>query len=119
MNEASNTSNQSSLPSPDEEIEPLKRMFLFEPGWRLGIKRGSTREFCYMIAPGQDYYHRLLDGEIYLTRDDERICFACASRRGLITYEPKQLRDSLVAVAADLEAVPLELDWRDPKRTNA
>jgi len=118
MNERPDFSNESALPSPDGEIEPPKRRFLFESGWRLGIKRGSTREFCYMMAPGQNFYHRLLDGEIYFAREDERICFACASRRGLITFEPKQLRDSLAAVAADLEAVPLELDWRDAKRTN-
>jgi hypothetical protein len=70
-----------------------------------------------MMAPGEDYYHRLRDGEVYLEREDERICFACASRRGLITYEPKRLRDSLVAISADLEALPLELDWRDPKQS--
>ena len=39
-----------------------------------------------MMAPGQDYYHRLLDGEIYLVRDDEKLCLACAERRGLLSY---------------------------------
>ena len=93
-------------------------MFIFEAGWRVGVKTGSTRELCYMIAPGQDYYHRLLDGEIFLVRDGERLCLACASRRGLISFEPKQLRESIVSVPADLEALPLELDWRDAKRSN-
>ena len=58
-------------------------MFIFESGWRVGVKTGSTRELCYMIAPGQDYYHRLLDGEVFLVRDGERLCLSCASRRGL------------------------------------
>ena len=87
-------------------------------GWRVGVKTGSTRELCYMIAPGQDFYHRLLDGEMFLVRDGERLCLSCAARRGLISFEPKQLRDSIVSVPADLDTVPLELDWRDARRSN-
>jgi hypothetical protein len=85
-----------------------RRLFIHEPGWRIGHKRGSTREFCYMIAPGQDFYHRLQDGELYLYHGDERICFACAARRGLLSYEPKVLREApaligLVGGAVDEE----------------
>ena len=63
-----------SRPAPDEpddddrEAFPHGRMFLAEPGWRIGVKTGSDREFCYMMAPGQDFYHRLLDGEVFLHR---------------------------------------------------
>ena len=53
-------------------------MYLAEPGWRIGVKAGYEREFCYMMMPGQDFYHRLLDGEIYLHRHDEKLCLACA-----------------------------------------
>jgi hypothetical protein len=113
MNQTSDSSNQASLPSEDDEISSSRRMFIFESGWRVGVKSGSTRELCYMIAPGQDYYHRLLDGEVFLVRDGERLCLSCASRRGLISFEPKQLRESIVSVPADLEAMPLELDWRN------
>jgi hypothetical protein len=70
-----------------------RRLFLHEGGWRIVLKAGSEREFCYMAAPGQDYYHRLLDGEIYLTRGDEKLCVACAERRGLLAYEPRTLRE--------------------------
>jgi hypothetical protein len=118
MNQTAGSSNQPSLPSEDAVIAPSRRMFIFEPGWRVGVKSGSTRELCYMVAPGQDYYHRLLDGEVFLVRDGERLCLACASRRGLISFEPKQLRDAIVSVPADLEAMPLELDWRDVNRSN-
>ncbi len=102
----------------DDEIAPLRRMFIHEAGWRVGIKSGSTRELCYMIAPGQDFYHRLLDGEMFLVRDGERLCLSCAGRRGLISFESKHLRDSIVSVPADLDTPPLEVDWRDVKRTN-
>jgi hypothetical protein len=70
-----------------------RRLFLHEPGWRIGHKLGSEREFCYTIAPGQDYYHRLYDGELFLTHGDQRVCLACAERRGLLSYEPRGLRE--------------------------
>lgn len=79
---------------PVERAVP-QRIYLHEPGWRIGHKVGSAREFCYMMAPGQDYYHRLLDGEVYLYNSEERLCVACAERRGLLAHEPKGLRASL------------------------
>jgi hypothetical protein len=117
MNPPSVRSDFSSPPASEEEVAPVQRMFIFEPGWRVGIKTDNSREHCYMMAPGQDYYHRLLDGEIFLARADERLCLACASRKGLISFAPKQLRDSIVSVPVDREALPLELDWRDVKRS--
>lgn len=73
---------------------PPSRLFVHEPGWSTGIKQTSTKEFCYMRAPGQDYYHRLLPGELYLHAGDERLCMACAVRRGLIAHESQPLRES-------------------------
>ena len=88
----------------DQEASPApkpaaQRVFIHEPGWRVGLKIGSIREFCYMMAPGQDYYHRLLDGEIYVYHGDERLCLACADRRGLLSHEARGLR----AVEHDVE----------------
>jgi len=74
-------------------VPSLPRIFLFEPGWRIARKSGSEREFCYLMAPGQDFYHRLMDGEVFLHRSDEKICLPCAARRGLLSYDPKSLRD--------------------------
>jgi hypothetical protein len=92
-----------------------RRLFLAEPGWRVGMKDGSTREFCYMMAPAQDYYHRLYDGEFYLQRGDERLCLACAERRGLIRFEPKGLRDPINAMEYDVDesATGIELHLHD------
>jgi hypothetical protein len=100
----------------DDEAAPPLRMYLAEPGWRIDVKVGSQREFCYMRAPGQDFYHRLFDGEVFLHRDDERLCLACATRRGLIATEPKRLREAIVPLPADAETVPLDLGWCDAKR---
>ncbi len=81
---------ESQFPTPPAEI-PHRRLFLREPGWRVGLKLGSERAFCYMMEPGKDYYHRLLDGEIFVYHDDERICLACAVRRGLLSYDARGL----------------------------
>jgi hypothetical protein len=119
MNQAQESSHETPLQAPDDEdLAPPRRMFLFERGWSIGVKSGSHREFCFLVAPGQDFYHRLLDGEIFLVRADERLCLACAARRGLIALAPKRLRDVIGRIKADMEAVPLELDWSDLKRTN-
>ncbi len=119
MNQGPDSSHEPPFQAPDdEELAPPRRMFLFERDWKIGVKSGSHREFCYMMAPGQDFYHRLLDGEIFLSRDDEKLCLDCAARRGLIALAPKRLREAVVPINADMEAVPLELDWRDVKRTN-
>lgn len=85
-------------PTPQGPSPAPQRLFLFEPGWGVGLKVGSERVFCYMMAPGQDYYHRLLDGEIYLYHGDTRLCLACAERRGLLSSEPKGLREPLIAL---------------------
>lgn len=90
-------------PSPDpiEVPPPAHRLFLHEPGWRVTLKAGSEREFCYAMAPGQDFYHRLLDGEVYLFNNEERLCLACAERRKLLSYWPKGLRDPVPIVEID------------------
>jgi hypothetical protein len=75
-----------------------RRLFLREPGWTIAQKVGSDKQFCFVQKPGQDYYHRLLDGELYLFSGDERLCIACATRRGLLSYEAKALRERGVTV---------------------
>jgi sulfur relay (sulfurtransferase) complex TusBCD TusD component (DsrE family) len=100
---------------PDESEDvllPATRIFVFEPGWTVTIKRGSDREFCHVMAPGQDYYHRLRECELYLQRADERICLACATRRGIINHEPKRLRNPIDPSLADA----CELTILDPSK---
>jgi hypothetical protein len=98
---------------PDDPIVPKpRRLFLFEPGWRIGVKRTCEREFCFTITPGQDYYHRLHEGELFLERGDERLCLACAERRGLLAYEPRALRESLTSLEFDAaDADPDDSYW--------
>jgi hypothetical protein len=99
-----------SRPDRDDDARP-RRLFLYEPGWRIELKVGNDREFCYMMAPGQDYYHRLQDGEVFLRRGDERICLACAERRGLLSYTPRGLRESLGSVEFSIQDSASEIEF--------
>jgi hypothetical protein len=94
-----NVDPQVSVSRREEPFEPEptptpegRRVFLNLPGWSVGLKLGSERSFCSIKSPGQDYYHRLLDGELFICQGDERICFVCAERRGMLTFEPTTLR---------------------------
>src|SRR5690349_2357550 len=95
------SSDRATSPGMESEPPPAhQRLFLREPGWRIGLKTGSSREFCFTVAPGQDFYHRLLDGEIYVYHGTERLCLACAERRGLLSHNPRALRESRVPGSA-------------------
>lgn len=83
------------------------RLFVFEAGWRVSVKRGSHREFCHTMAPGQNYYHRLLDGELFIHHGDERLCLSCAARRGLVTFEPRTLGKPIDPSLADSSELPV------------
>jgi hypothetical protein len=102
-------------PADDREAVSSSRLYLAEPGWRIGVKAGNDREFCYMTAPGQDFYHRLLDGEIFLYRHDEKLCLACASRRGLLVGEPRRLREVVITPPTDADETPIDIGWYDVK----
>jgi hypothetical protein len=117
MNQAGGSLHRAHLSDQgDPEVALPRRMFLFERGWRIGVNAGNHRSFCHVMALGQDFYHRIVDGEVFLFHNEEKLCLACAARRGLVTFEPKQLREAVVPLPADLEAIPLELDVSSIKR---
>ena len=90
------------FPDPEPVREAvIPRLFLREPGWQVALKVGSERMFCYMTAPGEDHYHRINDGEIFLSRGDLRVCLPCADRHGLLLHEPKSLRPSVRGIDVD------------------
>lgn len=76
----------------DDIARKTPRLFIHEPGWKVGQKTDASREFCYMIAPGDTWHHRLRDGEIVVSRAEEKLCLTCAARRGLLSFEAKNLR---------------------------
>lgn len=64
------------------------RLYAHSPeGWRARIKQGWEKQYCYYRFPGEDHFHLILNGEIYLEHGDEKLCLACALRRGVLTSD--------------------------------
>ena len=81
-------SNGSSPEPPSQPPESKRELRLYVPdheGWEAAIKRDWTKEYCFSQNPGENYYHLLLSGEIYLQRAGEKYCLNCAVRHGVIT----------------------------------
>lgn len=72
------------------ETEKAHDRRLYIPGaetWAAHLKTDSDKTYCHSKAPGEDFYHRLSTGEIYVQRDHEQYCIECALRLGFITND--------------------------------
>ena len=76
-----------SNPSGDDPIPDLRLYLPESEDWGIEIKRDSERIYCYSKHPGEDWFHLILSGEIYLTRQHERFCLRCAFRMGFLTKD--------------------------------
>jgi hypothetical protein len=56
-------------------------------GWTAVIKHDWNKEYCFSQNPGDDHYHLMLSGEIYLQRGTEKYCLNCALRHGFVTRD--------------------------------
>ena len=88
----------SELPPPNVPAAPAmasplpdgvdRRVYIPEPeGWKAAIKLGWDNDYCYAKTPGQDYFHLLLNGEVYIQKEHEKFCLNCAVRLGLVTTD--------------------------------
>lgn len=82
LSAAANPSEQPVDPIPDSRLYVLDH-----EDWDVHIKRDSERVYCYSKHPGQDWFHLILNGEIYLTRQHEKYCLRCALRMGFLTED--------------------------------
>jgi len=72
--------------APPEPVDA--RLYVPDPkGWTARVKQGWEKLYCFYKQPGQDYFHQLMSGEIYLERGEEVVCLMCALRRRLITTD--------------------------------
>jgi hypothetical protein len=96
------SAQEASLPDPvaaDESLvedssepsaDPIPDMRLYVPDhedWDVHIKRDSERYFCYSKHPGEEWFHLILNGEIYVARQHEKYCLRCALRMGFLTED--------------------------------
>ena len=95
--------NYPHLPDPDEPDEPPapmesprpepadesdRRLYVHNSeGWTSHIKQGWEKQYCYSKFPGEDHFHLIINGEIFLEHGSEKLCLTCAFRRGIITTE--------------------------------
>ena len=83
---APSESGKGDQPPPPQE--PDFRLYIPDTQrWGIQVKRNSDNEYCYTANPGEDFFHLLLDGELYVERGYEKYCLNCAMRQGLITSD--------------------------------
>lgn len=67
---------------------PDVRVYLHDPAmWTAVVKQTTEKMYCYQRNPGEDYFHLILMGEIYLESGDEKLCLRCALRRNALTQD--------------------------------
>jgi hypothetical protein len=71
------------------EVDGDRRMYVPHPDrWDAHIKANDgNREYCYFQNPGEDFFHLLLPGEIYLQYGETKFCLNCAIRYGHVTND--------------------------------
>ena len=62
---------------------PDVRVYVIDPElWEARVKQDSERMHCYQQNPGEDYFHLIAKGEVYVVGGTEKLCLRCALRRG-------------------------------------
>src|SRR5579885_642143 len=77
------------LDRPAADDVPDVRMYVPESaGWNVHIKRDSQKQYCYQKRSGEDFFHLIQAGEIYLVNEaEEKLCLMCALSRGVVTRD--------------------------------
>jgi hypothetical protein len=103
-----------SLPEiPSQPPASKREIRLYLPdhdGWEAAVKRDWTKDYCFSQNPGENYYHLILCGEIYLQRAGEKYCLNCALRHGVVTHDrtnwqkgPSSVPDMPLTIISDEE----------------
>lgn len=58
-----------------------------QAGWEAAIKQTWEQEYCYSKNPGEDWFHLLANGELYIHRGTEKFCLTCALRLKVLTRD--------------------------------
>lgn len=72
---------------PRDVTEDLRLYVPYADGWSAQIKTDGIREYCHFKQPGQDFFHLLLPGEIFLQYGEARYCLNCAMRYAHVTED--------------------------------
>ena len=58
-----------------------------QTGWEAAIKQTWEQEYCYSKNLGEDWFHLLANGELYIQRGTEKFCLSCALRLKILTRD--------------------------------
>jgi hypothetical protein len=76
------------MAEPQSQDVPDVRLYLPDAeGWSAHVKQSWDKEYCFQKKPGEDFFHLLMHGEVYLQNGDEKFCLWCALRRGIVTHD--------------------------------
>jgi hypothetical protein len=72
---------------PNQDVPDI-RLYLAQPeGWSAHVKHNWDKEYCFHKNPGEDFFHLLMHGEIYVQHEEEKYCLECALRNGIVTHD--------------------------------
>ncbi|NOX53239.1 MAG: hypothetical protein GXP27_02140 [Planctomycetes bacterium] len=64
------------------------RIYIPRPqGWEIRIMTSGEREYCYLKHPGEDHFHLIVPGEVYMQHGEEKYCLNCARRINVVTTD--------------------------------
>ncbi len=74
-------------PSPPDSADSRDhRLYLPHPEqWTVKVKRSAEKLYCYNRRPGEEFFHMILTGEIFVQSGEEKLCLNCALALGAIT----------------------------------
>jgi hypothetical protein len=73
--------------NPVGDVPDIRLYVALPDGWSAHVKQSWDKEYCFHKKPGEDFFHLLMHGEIYVQKDDERLCLQCAFRDGVVTHD--------------------------------
>lgn len=53
----------------------------------VSVKTSPSKEYCFSKFPGQDHFHMLMHGEVYVTNGHDMYCVECGLRHGFLTRD--------------------------------
>ena len=73
---------------PDNSTAANSRLYVTAPDdIEAVVKSDWAREYCYDKSPGDEHFHLIVGGEIYIRHGTEKLCLECALRKGLVTRD--------------------------------
>ncbi|MFH1303989.1 MAG: hypothetical protein ABIK07_23280 [Planctomycetota bacterium] len=83
----SNDLESNQKPTPGDQDARLYVPIRDTENIKVGVKTSPSREYCFSKFPGEDYYHLLMHGEVYVTNGHDMHCLECALRHGFLTRD--------------------------------